>query len=155
MGSEGVLSWRKQSVNPRNPNTKTDCSIRCKNSDKVSLRRKPSYKKISNDKLLLRRNDKPEKISNDRLGFCLEKVEKERCNIVVLSLDGDSMNAYLSTTNYGSAGNLGSNKFIVLQLLVDRRVTLEDGFQIVSSKKSKRPSHPFCVYTRSILILIH
>ena len=147
MGSEGALSWKKRSVDPFNPKTKTECTIRCENSDKLSWRRKPSYETTSTSKRSWRRNDKPEKILNDRLGFCLENVEKERCNMVVLALDGESMNAYLTNTNFESAGYLSTNKMKVIQLLVDRSfLTVEDGFQIVSKKKPKRPTHPFCVY---------
>ena len=52
--------------------------------------------------------------------FCLEKVMVERCNMVVLRLDGECMNPYLTTTNFESTRFLSTNKPIVLQLLVDK-----------------------------------
>ena len=123
-------SWRKKPFDLCNLNTEISCIINCKDNDKLSWRRKdkPSY----------------EKISNDRLSLSLEKVEKDHCNMVVLRLDGQCMNAFLTTTNFESTGYLSSNKLIVLQLLVDKSVlTNEDSFKIVARNKL---THLFCIY---------
>lgn len=148
---------RRKPFDVHNQKTQNN-AIDSKDNDKRSWRRKSfdfgnlktelnSIDSKENNQLLWRRKEAKsclEKLSNKRFSLSSEKVEMNCSNMAVLCIDGECMNAILTSTKFEPSGYVSSNKLVVLQLLVDKSFTInEDSFKLVSRKKKVNIS---CVY---------